>query len=155
MAGFVYLMRLGEHHKIGASLDPAQRLKHLSVGGKVPTLIHVIRSEDHYTVENALHRQFKASRVKGEWFALSEADVALIMTVSVCNSVGDLPEGLRPRPKRGEKRGVVGVYVELPNAVMDAMKALAERNDRTFRAELASAMRRHLAQPPILVQGGD
>ena len=44
-----------------------------------------------------------------------------------------------------------GVYFELSRALAADMKALAERNGRSFRDEMTSAVKRHLATPPVVV----
>lgn len=54
-----------------------------------------------------------------------------------------------PRTTKGAK----GAYVELPEDVLEAMKALAVKNGRSWKDELTSACRRHLKTPPVIVEG--
>jgi len=104
--GYVYLMRVGEYHKIGSSADPYTRLAHLASGPLAPEVVHRIASRDRFKVENALQRRFAASRVRGEWFRLNDAEVAMIRKVGECHSPDDLPEELAPpRPRSPRPRG--------------------------------------------------
>lgn len=43
------------------------------------------------------------------------------------------------------------VYVELPEDLVTRTRELAARNNRPFNAELAHALERHLAAPPLVV----
>jgi hypothetical protein len=52
-------------------------------------------------------------------------------------------------PTRPSK-GVKGIYVELPPALVEQMRALAQRNGRPFREEAEHAFVRHLASPPTI-----
>ncbi len=46
--------------------------------------------------------------------------------------------------------GSRGVYVALPEDLLDALRALAGQNKRPFRAEVIHALERHLAEPPTV-----
>jgi hypothetical protein len=52
-------------------------------------------------------------------------------------------------PKR-PSQGVKNVNVELPPDLIEAVRALAEKNGRPFREEVVSALRRHLEAPPTV-----
>ena len=56
VTGVVYLIRMGEFHKIGKSNDPGRRVYELGL-------------------EAYWHRRFAAQRANGEWFRLSPSDV--------------------------------------------------------------------------------
>src|SRR4051812_28134102 len=43
-----------------------------------------------------------------------------------------------------------GTYVELPEDVVEGLRALARANGRAMRDELEHAARRHLAAPPVV-----
>lgn len=53
-----------------------------------------------------------------------------------------------PRGRRGAK--VKSFQARLPEALIEALAALAERNGRSLAREAESAFRRHLASPPVL-----
>ncbi len=67
--GYVYFIQglCGGAIKIGYSADPSKRLKELQTGyPDTLTLVLMIPGDEN--TERALHNQFEASRLKGEWF---------------------------------------------------------------------------------------
>lgn len=82
--GYVYLMKAGEALKIGKSRNPAQRIKEVQVGNPVDvSLLAVFKCAtvgQSSIFERALHRKFKSSRLRGEWFNASIADAILMET---------------------------------------------------------------------------
>lgn len=78
-AGYVYLIRCGEHYKIGITKTVSRRLTQFSTKLPVkPELVCSIPSPDMYTLEKELHNRFADKRSNGEWFALDDNDVAYI-----------------------------------------------------------------------------
>ena len=72
MAGFVYLIRNGDLHKIGRTDNLKRRLKQLQPCTVVQTL-ETNRSRD---LEHELHKRFKSKRIpQTEYFRLTEAEV--------------------------------------------------------------------------------
>lgn len=78
----VYLMKnIMGLYKIGISKDPLNRAKTLANSAGVP--VYVIKSWKikgcaPHACESKIHRRFKASRRKGEWFLLSKAQLDYI-----------------------------------------------------------------------------
>jgi Meiotically up-regulated gene 113 len=74
--GHVYLLRAGDHYKIGRSSDLEKRVKSINVAlPDKATLEHAISTDDPSGIEVYWHRRFADRRANGEWFKLSKADV--------------------------------------------------------------------------------
>lgn len=76
VTGAVYLLRMGEFHKIGKSNDPGRRIYELGI--QLPEkhdVVHVIETDDPAGIESYWHRRFASQRANGEWFRLSADDV--------------------------------------------------------------------------------
>lgn len=77
--GYVYLLEdieITRLVKIGRAVSPRRRMRDFGV--KLPFRARVlacIQSDDCVALETELHRQYADKRVRGEWFALSPADV--------------------------------------------------------------------------------
>ena len=75
---FVYVMECGGYYKIGLSATPRVRCSSIQVGNPFPvTLIGVAEGSDY--VEAEWHAVFRAKRVRGEWYALTDEDVSRIL----------------------------------------------------------------------------
>lgn len=77
--GFIYVIEAGGYHKIGfAATSPRDQLSQMQVGCPLKmTLIGV--AEGTRADEDAWHETFKAQRVHGEWFILSDTDIARVL----------------------------------------------------------------------------
>lgn len=118
--GYVYLVlssRTG-HYKIGYTRRPWERMGTLkSEAGHACTLVHTIFSNCTPLLELEMHRRFADKRVRGEWFALAEDDLAHAQSVSLVLYTRFLPtterSGYRRYAidyKRAEVRGFVRRY---------------------------------------------
>jgi excisionase family DNA binding protein len=77
--GFVYIVKSREHYKIGYSVRPIKRFVSMRTGNPDDTeLIGLACAADYIHLESILHEKFKEKRVRGEWFTLSEEDLAEI-----------------------------------------------------------------------------
>ena len=78
--GFVYLIKGGDGtYKIGIARDPKNRLQRLQTSASVKLeLVATMPTQAMHRTESALHAQYADKRKHGEWFALTDADVAEI-----------------------------------------------------------------------------
>lgn len=81
--GYVYVLQdvdVTGFCKIGKTTTPVDRLTHFDV--KLPfavRLVHVIETHDCSRLEAVLHNRFASKRVRGEWFKLTDADIAWLL----------------------------------------------------------------------------
>jgi hypothetical protein len=77
ITGVVYLIAMGEFHKVGKTNDIGRRSYELSVQLPEPhDVVHVIETDDPSGIEAYWHRRFASQRANGEWFRLAPGDVA-------------------------------------------------------------------------------
>ena len=79
--GIVYLLKIENkpQYKIGVTNNLNRRLKQISP--KMPfelKVIHTIKDNQIYKLEEKLHNKFKDKKIKGEWFKLNDNDVNYI-----------------------------------------------------------------------------
>ena len=83
--GYVYLIGNKEKriYKVGKSRQPKERYK--AIATKLPfsvEIVHVIGGDDIEKAEKLLHNTFAPKRTHGEWFELSDEDVAKLTNLA-------------------------------------------------------------------------
>lgn len=82
-SGFLYLVKSDRgYYKIGKTKNPDDRQR--TFGVQLPfevEFVHVIESDAYHWAEEQLHARFSGQRIKGEWFDLTEEDVAWIKSL--------------------------------------------------------------------------
>jgi Meiotically up-regulated gene 113 len=77
--GMVYLIKNGDGYKIGHTQNLQRRLLELQTGTQLPLIVVYHRTTpESRRWERFLHRRFAQVRMQGEWYKLTEADIAWI-----------------------------------------------------------------------------
>ena len=86
VVGFVYLFKSSDLYKIGKSIDTLNRKRQVERDVREDLReVHRFESNDYTRAEAILHQRYAAKRVRGEWFDLSETDLAEILKISEMN----------------------------------------------------------------------
>lgn len=88
--GWVYVLKYGEHYKIGMTKDIKCRFSSIGLAmPEKPKLILTIESQNYENLEKHLHAMFASKRVNGEWFSLDEGDIETILELKGAKRAND------------------------------------------------------------------
>ncbi|WP_137895043.1 GIY-YIG nuclease family protein [Ramlibacter sp. 2FC] len=74
--GYVYMLRLDKHFKIGKTFAVPRRHREIALElPEKPEVVHAIRTDDPSGIEAYWHARFADRRTNGEWFLLRPEDV--------------------------------------------------------------------------------
>ena len=74
--GFVYMLKLGKHYKIGKTFAVPRRHRQINLELPEKTdVVHTIRTDDPDGIEAYWHKRFGSKQTNGEWFALDSQDI--------------------------------------------------------------------------------
>jgi hypothetical protein len=106
---FVYLIHHPESgaYKIGRSVNPSQRLGQIAPKSAGLVMLGTIPTVDDVWLERTLHLAFAHRRSRGEWFTLTEEEVAVILSIPSADSPGDLPATVHALFEANERVGFV------------------------------------------------
>jgi len=77
----VYLLKAGPYYKIGKAKDLDQRIKQIKLQLPYPVeTLHSIKTDDSMGIESYWHKRFACKRANGEWFLLTDDDVATFVS---------------------------------------------------------------------------
>ena len=115
-------------------------------------LVHQVATNDAAWLEHGMHRRFAKRHVRGEWYALTTADVTRIVAVVRC----DRPQLLRRPKARKRRKRIPGrdkppkevLYVEMEALLKRRLIRLAElpHRNRKITAEAIMAIRRYVEE---------
>lgn len=75
---YIYVFQMGSYYKIGVSNEYLKRLKHIDRNSPYP-VNYIYHGNNVVGLEQELHHHFNNSRIKGEWFSLTEEELLWIM----------------------------------------------------------------------------
>lgn len=152
--GYVYVLGVLEGcHKIGASKEPTARVLRMLRLPVEQKLKVQIMCWDARWLEAALHRYFASKRTGGEWFRLTEEDLAFLNAIGNIASPADVPEPIRaavPRkrvPRGDPKNELVFFPVSEEEArVIVRAAAVMGRSLREWKKTAMKTVRNHAAK---------
>lgn len=80
--GYIYLVKASGYYKIGLSKQPKVRFSQIGLQLPFPfEVLHIISATNMYETESKLHQKYAHQRLNGEWFSLTESEVAEICSI--------------------------------------------------------------------------
>ncbi len=125
--GYVYIWGGEGIYKIGKAKNVRQRLASITRPPFVCELVHVIATDNATKLESLLHCQFAAQRKQGEWFALSDGDIASIKEMNPDQCVDNFRRQQHATMQIDPSVAEMTRYKAALQAEIDALAARRER----------------------------
>jgi Meiotically Up-regulated Gene 113 (MUG113) protein len=146
----VYIVECYGFYKIGKTVNLKNRIREMQTGNPIELQVaHVIYSDRHSDVEQALHAVFADQNVHGEWFKLSDKQIDSIKSMSVHEILRRHIESLKVHWNRDPAEKVAlrpdvpvppdGTMMIVPMTILDEIRQ-ASKPPRILFASLARLM---------------
>lgn len=95
--GEIYFIKVGNYYKIGATRDLYKRFHSIQVcNPEKCSIVHSIKTNDMKLTERLFHYQFERKKLQGEWYQLTDADIAYIKSgqysKAITKSIGPIDD---------------------------------------------------------------
>lgn len=81
--GFIYILKSGCYYKIGKTKNLKTRItKYITENPAEIEIIHTYKVDDYTNEETRIHNKFQHKRHRGEWYSLSEDDIAYLKSIN-------------------------------------------------------------------------
>jgi hypothetical protein len=134
--GFIYIIQMEGHpyFKIGRTSNVTRRVAQISP--LLPTrhkLLRYYNVKDSVTGEKTLHDEFKAQGLNGEWFNLTNQDLAYIHSMCLLGQSVKLYQRLIATLKTEDPRGSIDTIGKAALALSHCVRRINRRYDANNR----------------------
>lgn len=138
--GYVYLMRGDRWHKIGRCQNPADRLAGMTRLPFPVSLVCTIPTDNMNALEKQLHQRYAAQRTNGEWFLLTDEQVAEIVAMSAPGSPRKTNAVTKIRKHLHHQLKIIALATgeNMSDCLSRILEPLIERDYQQYRKEVAA-----------------
>ena len=85
----VYVMKSGDAYKVGVSVEPETRLRHLKIGNPYLKLVYQSQElSNGYAVETLIHKNLNSYKISNEWFTGIDENKIICIVNEIVSSNG-------------------------------------------------------------------
>ena len=97
----VYVMKSGDAYKVGVSVEPETRLRHLKIGNPYLELVYQSQKlSNGYAVETLIHKNLNSYKISNEWFAGIDENKIICIVNEIVSSKGEAKNKNIKNPSR-------------------------------------------------------
>ena len=97
----VYVMKSGDAYKVGVSVEPETRLRHLKIGNPYLKLVYQSQElSNGYAVETLIHKNLNSYKISNEWFAGIDENKIICIVNEIGSSKGEAKNKNIKNPSR-------------------------------------------------------